>query len=44
VGHFLGLEHDTAAGNFMNATVGSTSTGIRHDQWQTMRKHGFVRR
>ena len=44
VGHFLGLEHDTASGNFMNATVGPTSTGIRHAQWRTMRTHGFVRR
>ncbi len=44
VGHFLGLSHDTAAGNFMNATVGTTSTAIRHDQWRTMRRHGFVRR
>jgi hypothetical protein len=44
VGHFLGLDHDTAAGNFMNATVGNTSTGIRHEQWRTMRRHAFVRR
>jgi len=44
VGHFLGLEHSTAANNFMRATGSVSNTRIDYDQWKEMRDHGFVRR
>jgi hypothetical protein len=44
VGHFLGLKHTDAAGNFMNSSTSGSSTNISWDQYTTMRKHGFVRR
>jgi hypothetical protein len=44
VGHYLNLEHATAANNFMRASIGTSDTDITYDQWKKMRDHGFVQR
>ncbi len=44
VAHFLGLNHDGNAANFMAANTGGSNTAITHAQYVDMTDHGFVTR
>jgi hypothetical protein len=43
VGHYLGLDHNSATNNFMNPTVSGSTTIITGAQGSKMKKHCFIR-
>lgn len=42
LGHYLGLEHVSDAGNLMLPSSGTTDTNLTYSQYKTMIQHGWV--
>jgi hypothetical protein len=42
IGHYLGLDHISDAGNLMLPSSGTTDTALSYSQYQTMIRHGWV--
>ena len=42
LGHYLGLQHTSDAGNLMLPSSGTTDTNLSYDQYRTMIRHGWV--
>jgi predicted Zn-dependent protease len=42
IGHYLGLEHDSSAANFMNGTAVAANINMKSGQASKMKKHCFV--
>jgi hypothetical protein len=42
IGHYLGLEHVSDAGNLMLPSSGTTDTALNYSQYSTMIQHGWV--